>query len=47
VNRFEAGKTLPTPATARVLRNALEKAGAEFPDPETVRFPQAKSARQD
>jgi len=39
ISRFETGRTSPIAATVRQIRNALEKAGAEFPDFETVRFP--------
>ncbi|MBF0561102.1 MAG: helix-turn-helix transcriptional regulator [Alphaproteobacteria bacterium] len=30
ISRFEAGKTVPIPATLAVLKNALEAAGVEF-----------------
>jgi DNA-binding transcriptional regulator YiaG len=39
ISRFETGRTSPIAATVRQIRNALEKAGAEFPDLHTVRFP--------
>jgi DNA-binding XRE family transcriptional regulator len=42
VLKFEQGKTIPTAATARAIRRALEGLGVEFPDLETVRFPQKK-----
>ena len=39
VLKFEQGRTVPTAATARAIRQALEKLGVEFPDLKTVCFP--------
>lgn len=39
VLKFEQGRTVPTAATARAIRLALEKLGVEFPDLKTVCFP--------
>jgi len=41
IMRFETEKTSPIAATAWQIRKALEDAGAEFPDLETVRFPRS------
>jgi DNA-binding XRE family transcriptional regulator len=38
VLKFEQGKTVPTAATARAIRRALEGLGVEFPDLKSVRF---------
>jgi DNA-binding XRE family transcriptional regulator len=43
VTRFETEKTVATAGTATLIRGALEKLGAEFPDLETVRLRAAQS----
>lgn len=43
VTRFETEKTVATAGTATLIRGALEKLGAEFPDLETVRLRTAQS----
>lgn len=46
INKFENGKTRLLPLYAEGIKKVLEDAGAEFPDLETVRFPQKKPGAQ-
>jgi transcriptional regulator with XRE-family HTH domain len=36
--RFEGGRATPIPATLKVIRQAFEAEGVEFPDERTVRL---------
>jgi DNA-binding XRE family transcriptional regulator len=45
VLKFEQGKTIPTAATARAVRRALEGLGVEFPDLRTVVLPEEGERR--
>jgi transcriptional regulator with XRE-family HTH domain len=37
--KFETGKTVPTAATAKTIKQALEGLGVDFPDLKTVVLP--------